>query len=645
MLKSDSDRGLTKPVVGPSMHSYYSDDEHINYLWPYIKVLDHDIATVPGQFTHVTFAPADVAERCANAAAMYPNGKVQLEMDFFYPREEGPIQVGHAGISDCHHKYWPLVYSVTPSEDKDSCVRVLNNAINLVEDNGGLVSTLLSDGGGAILSAIDQINSERQLAGKPIIKKRRCFAHNIRMPHTKGGGKRGGQGSLCRYLLDHGCPPDVMAKIMSKIILFNYLPDKETFKVATQLLIEEYAPYLDEHVLKNYLDPNDANKIGGRAANEFQGQNGSTQGVERRGGNVKDKITSIVKGMSPTERANPLNILSAVARDSRFRFSKDGVKFATKPSLKDIDKSLVYKLSGWRGRDDLPADLLYMILTDENGDILNSGSCIGQSDASFRVHLPTMSNIYTTLKEMKNEEQRFTSVETFAMQGLAEHDYSSTDYKTWRLVYQHTSAAEKRQLKKKLVEKLKAHTVERLADEDTYGYLLRNGQRLPQSAKGVLFGSNLKIKSLATLRKEKKARDDKIKWLNDQEEKKSAASKTPASPAKAKKRRQKKGGKKKSSNRKKRKKSGPQSEEEEPQISLTFENLGVALDVDVDPDIDIGDLWDVLNVFDADKFDTSEIGAALIIFSTNFDERAQICFLIAISLLAAKFFPTVVGEE
>ena len=80
----------------------------------------------------------------------------------------------------------------------------------------------------------------------------------------------------------------------------------------------------------------------------------------------------------------------------------------------DVDKSIIYKLAGWRDGD-LPADLLYMILTDENGDILNSGSCIGQSDASFRIHLPTMSNVYTTLKEMKNQEEQFTSLETLAM--------------------------------------------------------------------------------------------------------------------------------------------------------------------------------------------------------------------------------------
>ena len=74
---------------------------------------------------------------------------------------------------------------------------------------------------------------------------------------------------MCRYLLDHGCKAETMAKIMAKIILFNFLPDRETFSVAMSLLIKEYKDHLSAHVLENYLDPKDPNKLGGRAANEF----------------------------------------------------------------------------------------------------------------------------------------------------------------------------------------------------------------------------------------------------------------------------------------------------------------------------------------------------------------------------------------
>ena len=268
-----------------------------------------------------------------------------------------------------------MAYIVAESEDKQSCKKLLETGIDLIERNfdndiSGQVSTLLSNGGTAILGAIDVFNDERQASGKEKIRTRRCFAHNIRMPNKRGGGKRGGKGSLPRYLLDNGCSAEKMAKIMAKIILFNYLPDAETFKVATNLLREgkkelhvlisvppnfsfialnvEYKDVFNDRVLKNYLDPEDPTKIGGRAANEFQGQNGSTQGVERRGGNVKDKLSKSVQGMELLDKANPINVLYAVAQDLAFKFSLGVQNFATKPKEKDSDNIIIRKLVTWK---------------------------------------------------------------------------------------------------------------------------------------------------------------------------------------------------------------------------------------------------------------------------------------------------------
>ena len=122
---------------------------------------------------------------------MHPEGRIQLEIDLFYPCENVLIQVGHVEISDCNYRYWPLAYIVAESEDKDSCKRLLNTGIDMMEiqfgnKNYGQVSTLLYNGGTAILSAIDKINKERSLIGKEVIKKRRCFSHVICMHNTKG---------------------------------------------------------------------------------------------------------------------------------------------------------------------------------------------------------------------------------------------------------------------------------------------------------------------------------------------------------------------------------------------------------------------------------------------------------------------------
>ena len=49
---------------------------------------------------------------------------------------------------------------------------------------------------------------------------------------TRGGGKRGGKGSLPRYLLDHGVPPKMMGEMMSKLLLFNYVDEREVYMLS-----------------------------------------------------------------------------------------------------------------------------------------------------------------------------------------------------------------------------------------------------------------------------------------------------------------------------------------------------------------------------------------------------------------------------
>ena len=112
---------------------------------------------------------------------------------------------------------------------------------------------------------------------------RRCHAHVSRFGGTRGGGKRAGKGSLPRYLLDHGVPPTLMGKMMFKLLLFNYVGDRVVFRHGMLLFLDEYKNHINHHVRSNYLDPDDPRKLGGHSAG-VQGQVGSTNGLERRGG-------------------------------------------------------------------------------------------------------------------------------------------------------------------------------------------------------------------------------------------------------------------------------------------------------------------------------------------------------------------------
>ena len=99
----------------------------------------------------------------------------------------------------------------------------------------------------------------------------------------RGGGKRGGKGSLPRYLLDHKVPLATMTRMMSKLILFNYLPGVEEFRQAMILFLLEYDAFINDHIRANYLDPEHPHKLGGRVAG-LPGQVGSTNGGEKKGG-------------------------------------------------------------------------------------------------------------------------------------------------------------------------------------------------------------------------------------------------------------------------------------------------------------------------------------------------------------------------
>ena len=90
VLRSETDRSQTEPIIGQSNNPFYSTDKYKQYVWPWITVLDPDVDKIPGQFSYLLFSPADVNQRSAKAASMYPQGRVQIEIDFFHPREDVP---------------------------------------------------------------------------------------------------------------------------------------------------------------------------------------------------------------------------------------------------------------------------------------------------------------------------------------------------------------------------------------------------------------------------------------------------------------------------------------------------------------------------------------------------------------------------
>ena len=137
---------------------------------------------------------------------------------------------------------------------------------------------------------------------------RRCFSHQTRVGGSRGGGKRGGKGSLPRYLLDQNVPMKVMSRMMGKILLFNYLPGPTVFYYAMMLFLDHYKEYINDHMRTAYLDPACAWKLGGCASGS-QGQVGSTNGAEKRCGVWQKQFDQLVKNHSGDKQNNFLRML------------------------------------------------------------------------------------------------------------------------------------------------------------------------------------------------------------------------------------------------------------------------------------------------------------------------------------------------
>ena len=146
--------------------------------------------------------------------------------------------VGHVGVSCLKHVYWLLAIQIAMAECEKTATPLLEASVQVIHDKTDkVVSNVLADGGTALSCAIKKVAEKRTSRADVAeftvevgnIYIRRCFTHCSRFGLTRGGGKRGGKGSLPRYLLDHNVPAKVMGKMMGTIMLFNFLPSPVIF--------------------------------------------------------------------------------------------------------------------------------------------------------------------------------------------------------------------------------------------------------------------------------------------------------------------------------------------------------------------------------------------------------------------------------
>lgn len=245
VLTDVSSRADESPKLGTGdvfKSAVFQRDDFNQQVWKHIRVVEHDVG-VPSDkgFTFILLEYVNSARRAELIVKSDLGPLIQLEMDFFKLVNNDGWQVGHIGTSDLNHRYWLLGSILCLSENTSNALKLLSRGEKLIEAAGGLVTKGLIDGGKALISAVEQSNASRTrriregnlvisndllLASDGLLEfleifVRRCFAHIVRMPNTRGGGKRGSKGSLARYLLETGIPPKTVSKVSDFSFVFR----------------------------------------------------------------------------------------------------------------------------------------------------------------------------------------------------------------------------------------------------------------------------------------------------------------------------------------------------------------------------------------------------------------------------------------
>ena len=154
-------------------------------------------------------------------------------------------------------------------------------------------------------------------------------------------------------------------------------------------------------------------RLGGQAAG-LPGQSGSNNNGERKNRSIKVHLKQQTRNLKAEEKNNPIYVVAACACD--LKAAPDILtKFQVIPTrsiqhyhmLRDITKAS-------KRHDALIVDIQYSVLTTVSHDVLlNNSDVIGNPDETFTVHMPTGSQVYTSVKQEECVSQSTAKVTSF----------------------------------------------------------------------------------------------------------------------------------------------------------------------------------------------------------------------------------------
>ena len=519
--------------------------EHISFvlsdafksIWSKIEVVDHNYDGDGSTFDYILIQYGDAEERAGKAVNMFFDHGVQLEMDFFLGVCVGNYwQVGHCGFSDLNHRYWILGMVIAKSENNDAAGKILEHSLKLIEEAGGKGNRVLVDGGRALSRAVLDRNRVRGLLDDIILVIRRCLAHCLRRPMSRGGGYRGGKGSVHKALLDNDVPRRIIGKIVSLMIMMTFIPpdDIESYRTAVDLLLEEFDEYLSDNFRSQYLtgDPND---LGGLCAGR-SGEVASTQGAERRGGWIKSCLADVREVFSLSDNPrNPLFFLAAAAWDGE-RKQNDIANLTTTPNRKKAE--IAYDALRTIARYKVPdsdeqlrcdakqhgnwcPDWLYHLCTTviiEGGVMVTKEVCLhdvlGKKNTEFKITFPSLSALFTELKLMLLEQVQIysgapMSLQTSSMSSEGVQKMLKDPSGCIKVLSSMDSMSQKR-LKVRIQQRLRDNTHVRKQNEDLCTFIHRRAQRDEGKGAGDRFATKCD-KSRGTTKKSRKGKSKSSK--------------------------------------------------------------------------------------------------------------------------------------
>lgn len=551
LMTHPSERGETPPPHLrdiPFTHSSVFQD-----VWQKMVVVDHDYHGSGSTFTYILLEYVDADARAQRAVEMFLDNCCQIEMDFFlglHPNNRW--QVGQAGYSDLNHRYWITGVVIVLSENHQAASILLKHTLSLLQKAGGAGNRVLVDGGTALAKAVKNENELRQLLEDFVLVLRRCLAHCLRRPLSRGGGYQGGKGSVHNALIKNNVPRKVVGKIVGLLIMMTFIPPdkKESYGNAIDLLIQEYDKYLPPNFRATYLskDPND---LGGLCAGRA-GEVASTQGMERRGGYIKKCFRETCKSFGlGTKSGNPLMLISALAIDG-MRNQNNIANIAVEPNRKKVASSYALLRTFANYRVPRPDDLLCNLRVNHNfcsdflyclciATIINESgspvetevplfSVLGKEDAEFKITFPSISAQCTELKQMKMEEvlDVIGGPAALQMQSMSAESVTTMlkDPRGCAKALTRLDYASQQTLKLRIHSRLRNNTSEPRQGETCEDFIRRHANRDESASAGTRFAKKFENRPGKKSKGKRSKQQDKLeedKWGTNEDEEEAPA--------------------------------------------------------------------------------------------------------------------------